>query len=146
MKQLSIFIIFLFSFFLFNCSSTKKVEKSSVENHKEYRFSLSLQTKLFLSDLEKERKGKNLKDFEPTSALIEKYQIKKIQDAYSISGFIKINDDFNESDLKSLNIKINSTLNKTMTIIIPISTIHDFLELNGINYFEIATKVNLLKN
>jgi len=143
MKLITIFII---STVLFSCSSTKqnsKEKKVANSNSIEYKFDMSLHTKLFLQELEKEKNEKETENFIPSEKLIEKYSIKKINDLYTINGFIKANENFNENDLSSLNIQTNSKVGEIVTVTIPLNSIDNFLTLNGVKYFEINKKVEL---
>jgi len=143
MKYITILSI---SIILVNCSTTKhyKTEKKASKSIPiEYKFDLSLQTILFLQELETERESKANSNFIPSNKLIDKYNIKKLNDIYTISGFIKTKDGYNENNLTQLNIKTNSKVGNIITIIIPISSIDTFLTLDGISYFEINKRVDL---
>ena len=82
-------------------------------------------------------------NYVPSKELIEKYNLRKLNGVYTISGFIKINNEFNENDLAQLNIKANSKIGEIMTVIIPLNSIEMFLKINGVKYFEISQKVEL---
>lgn len=141
MKYITIVIL---SVAIIACSATKKSsskkdepKQSSVEN----KFDLSMYTKSFLVALEKERAGKSTENFVPSEKLINKYSIKKVNGTYTISGFIKINDSYQEKELTQLNIKTGSAVSNIVTVIITLESIDSFLLINGINYFEIGEKV-----
>jgi len=122
-------------------SSNNKAEKETAKSSSaEYLFNLSLHTKLFLQELDKEIAIQKKGDFIPSEQFIEKYNIQKIGDVHSISGFIKISNDFKEADLNSLNIKMGSKAGEIMTVIIPLEEMNKFLKIKGISYFEINKK------
>jgi hypothetical protein len=132
MKYITIVIL---SVAIIACSATKKSsskkdepKQSSVEN----KFDLSMYTKSFLVAPE---------NFVPSEKLINKYSIKKVNGTYTISGFIKINDSYQEKELTQLNIKTGSAVSNIVTVIITLESIDSFLLINGINYFEIGEKV-----
>ena len=144
MKYIEILIIFMV---IFSCSATKQnsTKKTSLGSKPiVYKFDLSLKTKMFLKELEEEKEDKT--NYIPSNKLIDKYNIKKLNDIYTISGFIKINDEYNENVLTQLNIKTNSNVGNIITVIVPLNSIDAFLTLDGINYFEISTQVDLKNN
>ncbi len=133
---------------LLACSATKKNSSNKKEQQlkpTEYKFGMSLHTKLFLADYNKEKSEFINKEYLPSDNLINNYSLKKIDNEYTVSGFIKTNSDFQKEDLVPLNIKNGSDVNKIITVIIPLSSVDDFLKLDGINYFEIGEKVELKK-
>ena len=131
---------------LYSCSTTKQVKKEEkVKSQTGYNFELSLDTKLFLEDLKKEKGEQNIDELKLTKEFTNKYNISGPPGAYNISGLIKINEQYNENDLAKLNIKTNSKVNDIVTVIIPLGSIDSFLELDGIKYFEL-TKKGVLKN
>lgn len=143
MKYLTIIIL---SIAIIACSASKKsrskkeeAKQSSVEN----KFDLSMHTKSFLVALEKERAGKSTENFVPSEKLINTYDIKKLNGTYTISGFIKINDSYQEKALTQLNIKTGSAVSNIVTVVIPLESINSFLLISGIDYFEIGEKVEL---
>jgi hypothetical protein len=146
---MKVFTILLFTIFIASCFPTKQ---NKTENHIaksnsiEYKFDLSLHTKIFLHELEKEKKGKENNNFIPSDKLIDKYNIMIENDIYTMSGFIKTQEGYSENDLTKLNIKTNSKIGKIITVIIPLSSIDNFLKLDGIKYFEINKKVELKNN
>jgi len=126
---------------LYSCSTTKQVKKEeNVKSQTEYNFELSLDTKLFLEDLNKEQGEQNIDELKLTKEFTDKYNISGSPGAYDISGLIKINEQYNENDLAKLNIKTNSKVNEIVTVIIPLGSIDSFLELDGIKYFELTKK------
>lgn len=141
-KKMRLFIVLIITVFMSSCiSSNNKAEKETAKSvSSEYLFDLSLHTKLFLQELDKEIAIQKKGGFIPSEKFIEKYNTQKIEDVHSISGFIKINDDFKEADFVSLNIKTGSKAGEIMTVIIPLDKMSKFLELKGINYFEINKK------
>ncbi|RLD37624.1 MAG: hypothetical protein DRI74_06235 [Bacteroidetes bacterium] len=124
-------------------SNNKSKKEVSPLVSTEYLFDLSLHTKLFLQELDKEIASKKDGNFIPSEEFIEKYNIQKIEGDYSISGFIKVDGNFREADLVSLNIKMGSKAGEIMTIIIPLEKMAKFLELKGIKYFEINKKASI---
>ena len=126
---------------LYSCSTTKQVKKEeNVKSQTEYNFELSLDTKLFLEDLNKEQGEQNIDELKLTKEFTDKYNISGSPGAYDISGLIKINEQYNENDLAKLNINTNSKVNEIVTVIIPLGSIDSFLELDGIKYFELTKK------
>ncbi len=137
-----LFIVLIVTVFMSSCiSSNSKAEKEATKTvATEYLFDLSMYTKLFLQELDKEIAIQKRGDFIPSEEFIEKYNVQNISDVHSISGFIKINSEFMESDLNSLNIKMGSKAGDIMTIIIPLDEMSKFLKIKGIKYFEINKK------
>lgn len=143
---LLLFGTFIICGFITSCFSIKQTntENEVTElNSIKFKFDLSLYTKMFLQELEREKAVKNYDNYVPSKKLIEKYNLKKLNGIYTISGFIKINNEFNKNDLVQLNIKANSKIGEIMTVIIPLNSIEMFLKINGIIYFEISRKVEL---
>jgi len=143
MKYISILIL---AVVVLSCSTAKKSTKNNKvaeASSTEYKFDLSLQTKMFLQEYENEKEGKNVEDFIPSQKLIDKYNIKVLDNIYTISGFIKVNNEYAEDKLTQLNINPASKVDNIVTVIIPLDTIDKFLIINGIDYFEISEKVEL---
>lgn len=143
MKYITIIIL---SATLLACSTTRKdTAKKEVakSNSIEYKFDLSLQTKMFLQKFNNEKTGDDIEAFIPSKELVDKYNIIILDDIYTISGFIKINNDYDQDYLTQINIKPGSKVDNIITVIIPLSSIDNFLTLNGIDYFEISEKVKL---
>jgi len=146
MKYISLIIL---AVVILSCSTTKKSTKNNKADNSssiEYKFDLSLQTKLFLQEFENEKLEKSTDSFVPSQNLIDKYNIKIVEDLHTISGFIKVNSDYNEEELNRINIKTGSQSNNIITVIIPMGSIDKFLILNGVEYFEIGQKVELKNN
>ncbi len=136
------------SILLVSCSSMKNTKKDKTmakSNQTEYKFDMSLHTKLFLEDLKKELIDKDIVDLKPSEELKTKYNITESEGEFIISGFIKTNSQYNERDLVNLEIKTNSSVGDITTVVIPLKSIYKFLELDGVKYFEINKKVELKK-
>jgi len=121
----------------------KKDKTVAKSNQTEYKFNMSLHTKLFLQDFKNELAGNEISEFEPSSELKTKYNITESDGEFEISGFIKTNSQYNEADLVNLEIKTNSSVGDITTVVIPLKSLYKFLELDGIKYFEINKKVEL---
>jgi len=101
--------------------------------------------KFFLSDLQQELKEqqKSLEDYVPTKALMDKYGVRLFNHVYLVQGFITTNDRFDLDRIKKLGISTGKPLGNKMTVSIPLSSLADFLNLPGVDYFEMNPKASL---
>jgi hypothetical protein len=139
--------LFLFIGVFFSCKSTKKIvtknDKIIVSNSNQSISNISSKTKQFLNEFEKELKesNKNIKTFTPTKRLIDEYSIKKIDNEYFISGFIKTNENFDKKVFENSEVKFGQSSGQIITVNVPLYFLTDFLKMAGIEYFEMSEKV-----
>ncbi len=140
------FLSLSITFFIVSCCSTKKVTAKQEILDMKPMFQISPGTQLFLADLKKELKANksNLDSFNPSEELIEKFVLAKSdQSSYSVKGFAKTDSNLDQSSLEKLGIQIGSNLGGQRSLLIPLKSFGQFLQLEGISYFEIAKKAQL---
>lgn len=148
--QSSIFLIFLiiFSGFFFACNGKKKTANNTDQIMQtdiiQPSYSLSANTKIFFSELEKEisQTKSSLESFKPSDEFVEKYDLRTREGEYFISGFIKTNYEFKRSSLEQIHITLGQVSGAITTIQVPIKSLEEFLKTEGIEFFGIAEKVN----
>ena len=135
--------------FLFNCSPLKnsKKDKAIAKPVKtNYKFKLSSQSKLFFQDLKKELAGEDFDKYSPSSKIQKNYNLIEREGGFVISGFITTDSTFNKKDLFDIKIQLNSSSQNISTIVIPLKSVFKFLEIDGIQYFELTQKTHLKKH
>jgi len=145
-----VFISFFFITILVisSCTTSKEVanKSQSLENEEiTSLFPVSASTKRFLYDFNNELKKSKVEinSFEPSLKLIDSYSLRKINEEYCISGFIKVNESFLKTNLESKGVTFGSTSGKIITINVPLVYLEDFLKEDTIQYFEISSKVQI---
>ena len=139
--------LFLFISMVFSCNGTKhtiiKNDKIIVSNSNQSTFNISTKTKQFLNEFEKELKesNKNIKIYNPSKRLVDEYSIKKIDNEYFISGFIKTNENFDKKIFENSEVKFGQPSGQIITVNVPLYFLTDFFKMSGIEYFEISEKV-----
>lgn len=103
---------------------------------------LSLSARMFINDLNRQSFKKHNENYYLPEDFIKKYGINKSSHGYSIGGFAKINEKFNEAALRSLNIEVNSSSGDIVTLEIPLKSLGRFLKYNGIDYFELNQRID----
>lgn len=147
---LQVIIVFMSVLSLYSCNASKHSgfnnEATIKNNQPRLAFVVSAKTKLFLSELTREldKKNSNISTFEPSEKLLQSYSIRKQNEVYFISGFIQINQHFNQNELESLQVALGSSTGNSRSVQIPFSALYQFLEISGIDYFEISEKSNTL--
>ncbi len=100
---------------------------------------ISCDTKLFMHDLNKEfAKNKCY----TSNELCAKYPVNKFNGNYYVSCLARVNSKFNSSCLTSAGILMGSQTAKIVTLRIPIQNFNMIASLQGIDYIEIAGKIN----
>lgn len=145
-KQL---ILFLF-LFLIGCNPVNKTSKKNnksevIDFSSQSNFDLSPNTKFFLKDLDELLKKSELKDIKLPQNFTDKYSIKEIDNNYWVTGFIKINSDFDTTKFgdNNFNFKKNGNIS---SINFKLTQLHIFLKSDGIEYFSISEKAHLNKS
>jgi hypothetical protein len=132
---------------LVSCVNTKQVNSiSQTENSNlSARFNVSVRTKLFLSDLNKElvHNKRGMAKFEPSEKLLKDFAIRKQGNIYLISGFIKTNEGFDRTLLEKSGITFGEQVGQICTVNIPLQCLSIFFNHTGIEYFEISEKVQI---
>ena len=135
-------IIILVSTTLFTTSCSNKKSTVATEEEKilkeTQKVEISSRTKLFLEELN---------DFKSADQVSEdfksKYSIKELEGINYVSGTLTYNSAFAEKSITELGVKTNLNMNNRLNVLVPLKAIDDFLAVEGIEYFEIATKGNL---
>src|SRR5690606_13146170 len=106
-------------------------------------FDLSARTKLFLKAVEDEMSSmkKNIETYEPSDDIVKKYGLKKQNEEYIISGFIKTTSSFEKNGLESKGVNLGRKTGELMTISFPLNFLQEFLTTENITYFEISEQV-----
>lgn len=129
-----------------SCSGTKSIKNETIENQSINNltpiFQVSVKTKLLINEIKTELSTKktNLDNFVPSKQLIETYSLMKIDGLIYISGFIQINENFQQSTLDEISVKTGMPSGKILTIHIPINNFDSFLKNEGIEYFQLTEK------
>lgn len=105
-------------------------------------FNMSANASLFFKKLSKEQKQETNNDFTPSQELIKKYGLKKIDNSYYFRGFIKTGTSFSQKSLSRINIKCSMNSGAIKTISVPINKTKEFLQIKGIEYFELSNRVH----
>lgn len=149
MYKLTTILILTTSTLLLSCAETKKVsaknqEQKKVENTTEMKSEIktSAFARLFINDLNKEldKQKKSIENYKPSKELIDKYGIQLFNDEYFIQGFITTNNQLDQTALNQLNITTGKPMGNKMTIRIPVKSFNQFLQIKGIEYFEMNPK------
>lgn len=100
---------------------------------------------MLIQDINKELSDNNIsiENYNPTKTIIEKYNILLYNEEYFIQGFIKTNDQLNHNNFIKLNISTGVMMGDKATIRIPIKSFFQFLNITGVEYFEMNPKVEL---
>jgi minor extracellular serine protease Vpr len=93
-------------------------------------------TKLFLSDIVLDG-YKKTQSYVPSEKVKKKYPVVLIKQKYYIGALLKINDKFNENDLKIYDVLIGARIGNIISVKIPIENVIYLSEINGIDYIEI---------
>ena len=127
-----------------SCSSSKQSVNNSMISIKT-NYPVSARTKQFVAELNNELPIKNdsLENYTPSNKLIEKYNIRKQEGLYYVSGFIKFSENFDKSNLEKINVFVGKTSNLISTVQVPLNKLNQFFQITGITYFEIAEKAEL---
>jgi len=149
-RQLTVLIgLTIFLGFFLSCNETKQAVKTNNENIMQTEifqttYNISARTKMFLSELENEisKAGKSIESFKPSEKLIESHNIRKQDDDYFISGFVKTNELFYRNSFEQINITFGQDTGNIITVQIPFKSLSQFLKGEGIEYFEISEKVS----
>lgn len=72
----------------------------------------------------------------------EKYSYRNFDGINYLSAIIKVNQGFNENDVRKLNCKIGSRFGNILTLYIPVYRVKDVLKLKGIIDIETSRKIN----
>lgn len=107
---------------------------------KEHAFEVSAHTKRFQSDLAKVVSNNDLSN--PPADFIKKYNLREMDNRYYAQGFIQTQETFDGQNLIDLGIKMGRPSGKMQTVSIPLEQFEQFLELPGINYFQLSETVN----
>jgi len=140
----------------YGCTTTKNASKRQPDqveqtmDEKETNtwptsFGISPRTKIFLKQMkaEMEATASTIESYIPSDKLVEEYGLRQINDTYTISGFIKTTDAFEESQFEAKGVNLGSKAGEIRTISLPISFLPEFLQSKTISYFEISNKIQL---
>lgn len=152
MNKLTIILTLTLLTAMLSCAETKRVsanqqEKTKGENQTEMTTEIKLSpfAKFFINDLKKEldKQNASIKNFKPTKELIDKYSIQLFNNEYFVQGFVTTNNQLNQAELNKLNITTGKPMGNKMTIRIPLQSFFQFLNLQGIEHFEMNPKSEL---
>lgn len=146
MKRRFILLVLTLGFLSLNFSC--KENGSSLKNNTEVKsltptFPVSAKTSLFLKDYQSQI---NTDSSNLSLDFIAKHGIIKQNGAYLVNGFIKTNPDFDLKELESTGIVVADNQEELKSIRIPLKDLETFLNLKGIDYFEISESLALPKN
>ena len=133
---------------LFGCR-TAEIVKTNSDNAKvmngsfNTKIALSLETRIFIEELNSEKLMTKKDAYSPSESLIKKYGLEKYNKGYKINGIVKVGEEFIQNEFNNLDIVMNATSNSIYTISIPLISLDKFLKINGIEYFEIAMKIEI---
>ncbi|RLD37625.1 MAG: hypothetical protein DRI74_06240 [Bacteroidetes bacterium] len=112
----------------FDKKNTKAAQASQVY-HK--ASNCSPYTAMLLSDFKFKRSSEQI---------IEHFNLQKIDDEILVSVFVKVNDKFDISEIEALNIRLNTQAGDLYTVNIPVEYIEKLLNIQGVEYVDIAKK------
>jgi hypothetical protein len=99
-------VVLISLLFLVSCINTKQLNNIPQTENPDLlaKFSVSVRTKQFLSDLNKELVNNKCRimEFKPSEKLLKDFAIRKQGDTYLISGFIKTNEDMEATKMPAL--------------------------------------------
>jgi len=130
----------------YSCSGTKrtnnKTEMNQTTTTLTANFDVSSKTRQLIKDIQEELDSQkiSISKYVPSKSIIDKFDIIKIENIHHISGMIMINENFANSSLNEIGVKIGNQSGKFTTIQIPIKSFDLFLENQGIAYFEVTEK------
>ncbi len=145
----SLLAVLLFSLipFCISCGGAKQTNNKTEVNHTTSNltpiFNVSARTKSFLAALENEISGhgNSIENAQLSEKFIEAYNVRELDNDYSISGFIKMNEDFDSKDLEQIDVALRQPTGAITTVQVPLKSLGQFLKIPGIEYFEISEKV-----
>lgn len=148
MNKFSTLILLTFITSLLSCEGTKKVSAQQKEKNKtemKSEIQTSAFAKLFINDLNKEleKQSKSIEQYKPTKELMDKYGIQFFNNEYYIQGFVTVNNALNKNKINNLNIVLGRQMGNKSTIRIPLKSFFQFLNLEGVEYFEMNPKSEL---
>lgn len=147
----SILHCFLLSLLLFSCTplyqgsanqSNSEQEITKETSDLNIKFQCSHFARMFIKDFKEDFEQQNLsiEDYTPSKKLQESFLITNTNNEFFVQGSIRTNKNYKEKALTDLNIHINSSYGNRKTVIIPLQSFFLFLEIEGIDYFEMNPK------
>ena len=136
-------IFLLFATLLFvSCASRKQmIPFTPIPSEFPYAYSASAPFRSFwLTFASEVNQNNGWKQFTPSESMINAYPVSKEQELYRVDGTLKVNADFVlTTDLAKL-YRLQKITNSFYTFSVPLQSLQPMLELNGIEYVEIAQK------
>lgn len=130
-----------------SCSGTKKQTPmeypvSEATTGESMGYEVSALTRRFIADIDAELndKGVEIEHYVPSSSLIERYGLRETEGVVFFSGFIKTEVDFDSGLITAIGGSLGGSSTGIHTVSVPMRHLHDFLQLRGVTYFELATK------
>ena len=137
-KMKLIFAALIVTFFAISCSITGHSEQFSGS------ISVSNGFRALWKDLEADSHGfKAMDTYVPSATLISKYALRKTNNKYTISGFIQLNPDFDDTAFKNIGGTLVSYSGTFKSFSVPLNQIRLFVHLKGIKRIEMNTKINI---
>lgn len=130
----------------YSCSGTKRTNNKTEMNQSTTtltaNFDVSTKTRQLIKDIQEELDSQkiSISKYVPSKSIIDKYDIIEIENIYHLSGMIMTNEDFANSSLIEIGVKIGNQSGKFTTIQVPINSFELFLKYQGIAYFEVTEK------
>jgi hypothetical protein len=102
-----------------------------------------MQTGNLLHDLKAE--GCCGKNFVPSAALVEKYNLRKDNNAYYAGGFLHVAPQCKPAEVEKLGVTIGTQVDSMWTVQVPVQNLERLLQAKGVKTFEMGQKVQLKK-
>lgn len=143
---MKIITVILLVFCMISCSLQKNIVSSSLPLNKELPKEVyySLNFKQFWLDLVSETETfKKMSKYSPSKEMREEYSLVKQGDQYVISGFLKVNAEFDKDNFKSFGGTLVKFTETQYTFTFPIVNIDKIFSVEGISAVELANKVQI---
>lgn len=148
MKQIiALIMLFLAGIFLIGCCAKKKstspvsTTKTTLTLPEKVSFSSGFMQ--FWNDLKKDLDDYDINNYTPGEAFIQKYKLRKVDDIYIVSGFIKTKPDFEATSVEGLGGVIANYTETLNTFRIPLNKLPEMIWLEGIERVELATNIRI---
>lgn len=157
MKLFRIILCCCTFFFLLDCARSRQLQtpavpvvttEANVLTGEEYPDFLSNYARIFIHSLSQEVPLCSIPPrWIPSETLINRFPIAIMEDSiFCVSGFLEVDPDFNLNSLKQLGIYFEASEYPFSTAFIPLTSLCQFLKLQGIKRFELTRKGYALLN
>jgi len=100
-----------------------------------------IQTNNLLRDLKAE--GCCGKDFVPSAALVEKYNLREDEKIYYASGFLHVSAQTSAGDVEKFGVSVGTQIDSMWTVQVPVQNLELLLKAKGIKTLELGRKVQM---